>query len=425
MNSIIVTHIKTGKKFKEYTYDDLLSAELYKSDLDKIYNNKKDYSISCSCSTKPLMHFRKLTHRYSISANPKSKVKHDEECLFRGDLKESQLRGIHFQALQIVAPDHIKVTINHLGIVEATRKKRLTSANNSNRNSISSSKMTIGSFGRELLSRSWEYAMDNFISGKHPYPTVKGIRFALKELFVGGYPNTQPKLKVEISKGEFLNNKLLLGFEKMEVIYHKNKENINPVIMLPFNKEMLQKDFDENHHLLRFPSVNNNQATNEYKELVIGKDEWEEITSTYRTRVNFNNHEQYFIIGLGEANEYGKPPILFKAELIPTTKRGMFVDSSFENEFFTILERKQRDYIKPNQLLEQLDNLKPDAILRDSEKPCIIEIFGMSEANKDYHEARYKKINYYESLRDFQFYKWDAFKGEKPKPLPNKKINKN
>lgn len=423
MNSVIFLHKETGQK-QEISYVEIRSQQAFqhKETLDMLHQKKDQYDIYCSCNSKAKMHTRynKAKQKVYIATNSGLVKEHLKSCISFNELKEHQLQGVYYPALEIKSSDHIKLAVNHLGIIPTQSTDDLKTASNGNKGGYRHANMTMGSFGRELLSRAWEHAMDNYFTNnefvqnqkKYKYPSIFVLRHALRSLFVG---NPKPLLKVEIKKGVFLEDKLILGYQKTGRIFYENKRGVNPVILMPFIKEDLAENHDENSHLLRL------QDNKNIREFLIDKNEWAEMTLTDNTRVNYSNHEQYFIIGLGKFNAYGEPPTLFNAALIPTTKRGMFVDSSYEHIFFTLLEEQKRNYIKPNQLLEELDFLKPDAILRDTSIPFIIEVFGMSTSNLEYHQARDKKINYYQALNNYGFYKWDAYTLEQPGKLPPRK----
>ncbi|MFY0521083.1 hypothetical protein ACOMCU_25145 [Lysinibacillus sp. UGB7] len=424
MSTIIFIHKVTKLKF-EFSYIEIRSqyALQFQKELLMLHVNRKEYEIFCSCNKLARMHTRLNSNSGKIyfATNAGLAKEHKEGCIHFENLTDTQLQGVYYPAIEIKSYDHIKLSVNHLGIVDVSSgNNRKKSYSLNKRNSYNKGNMTIGSFGRELLSRAWELAMDNHFYNnieengikKYKYPSIFVMRQALSSLFIG---KDNPQVKVEISKKNFLQDKLMLGFEKTGRIYHENKRGVNPVILMPFKKENIEIDFDESYHLLKLPGYDNNE-----RELLIDKNEWLEITKTDKTRVNYYNHNQFFIIGLGKTNTYNKPPIIYNAELIPTTDRGLFVDSSFENKLFVQLEKNRRNFIKPNQLLEVLDFLKPDAILRDTYRPYIIEVFGMSESEMEYHKSRLKKIEYYESLSDYGFYKWDAFNMEDIKPFPKK-----
>lgn len=423
MSSILFINKVTRKKY-EFSYSEIRSqfALQFQEELRNLHETRKEYDIFCSCSEAAKMHTRRNSSNGKIffATNAGLAKEHKEGCIHFEDLKDSQLQGVYYPAIEVKSENHIKLSVNHLGIIDTSSgKPRKKSSSHNNRSGYRKGNMTIGSFGRELLSRAWELAMDNYFFNnfeengikKYKYPSIYVVRQALNSLFIG----SSPKIKVEISKGNFLQDKLMLGFEKTGRIYHENKRGVSPVILMPFKKENVVMDFDESFHLLRLPGYEVNE-----RELLIDKNEWLEITKTDRTRVNYLNHDQFFIIGLGKTNTYNKPQIIYNAELIPTTSRGLFVDSSFEHRLFTQLEKHWRNFIKPNQLMEELDFLKPDAILRDTHRPYIIEVFGMSESDMEYHKSRLKKIDYYESLSDYGFYKWDAYKLEEIKPFPKK-----
>lgn len=101
----------------------------------------------------------------------------------------------------------------------------------------------------------------------------------------------------------------------------------------------------------------------------------------------------------------------------------MFVDSSYEKDLFEHFENERRLYKRANQRDEELNGYLPDAILFDTEKPCIVEVFGMSESNKDYHTAKDRKMQYYRTMiHEYMTLYWHAYRNPNLPKLPPKKL---
>ncbi|MGE8081447.1 hypothetical protein [Peribacillus loiseleuriae] len=131
----------------------------------------------------------------------------------------------------------------------------------------------------------------------------------------------------------------------------------------------------------------------------------------------------YIIGGFVENRGYGKIPEFISLSILPINKNGVPIESSFEREVYDQLCDEQRLIERPieSKYYPKWNGLIPDGLLLDTKPKTIIEIFGMSESNKEYHLHRKFKIELFNSLNSYyDLWYWDAFNGSKKPSLPQK-----
>lgn len=97
--------------------------------------------------------------------------------------------------------------------------------------------------------------------------------------------------------------------------------------------------------------------------------------------------------------------------LFAVNKLGLYSESSYEIEGYDFLCDRERLFYKPYSSLPEYENMLPDIILIDRDKPIIGEIFGMN--TDDYLAKRERKIQLAENISEiYDFWKWDAYLGQ-------------
>lgn len=402
----MVMKVKLGSLYVEM---EELKSKTMQALLAKHHGNRS-FPIHCCCNPKALMHIRKNKDYYSLSTNPNRLKEHEPYCENSLNLSEHELQGKHYRVLEVINDGELKVNARHLAITisDEGSKKRLV--NNPTSEGYSASSITLGSFGREWLSRAWEYAVMNYQKEQRYYPTHKVLQITLNTLFARKYP----KIKVKIRKNLCLSDVLWIGQNKPQSFYFYNQKKIRPVVLCRLHKSSVQQDGT----LMLFTV--DGLAKEETYELSTTVDYWEAAINS--CRVNYDNHEHFYIVGYGTTGDYGKPPMVERLELIPTTKRGMFVDSSYEAQLFEEFEAHRRIYKRLNQRMDELEGYSPDALLLDTEKVCIVEVFGMSETVQSYHETKDRKMQYYRTLEQYQTFYWHAYRNKTMPELPEKAL---
>ncbi|RMA90221.1 hypothetical protein [Priestia megaterium] len=128
--------------------------------------------------------------------------------------------------------------------------------------------------------------------------------------------------------------------------------------------------------------------------------------------------DMYVIAGfVYKAFKYDKKLTLGNYCLIPVSKAGLFVESSYEKEVYDALYVQDRRFYKPYlPTIVEYEDFVPDFIIEEeNKKPTIGEIFGIKN-DEEYEKRRSEKLslsrkNDFRNLYDF--WKWDVNKGEK------------
>ncbi|MGE7983670.1 hypothetical protein [Solibacillus sp. NPDC093137] len=376
--------------------------------------HKKKIEIRCTCNPNATMHIRRSkSGRYSIKTNPNRLQEHNSDiCDIRLELSERQLKGQHYRAVEVVSETEFNLSTKHLNLFihnkgsndKAKPNKRTVNLTQAN---VTNSGITLGSLGRELLSRAWEKSILSYQETGKFYPSIRGLQYQLNELFVKG------AIRVNLTNKLTLDKVLWLGNTRPGTVYFANtNDKLRPIVLCPLNKASVRESDKEEHVLFEGENLKG-----EAIQFEVNEKDWNNAATN--CRVSFKDHHSYFIIGLALYQGKDQPLLLERLELIPVTLRGMFVDSSYENRLFSKFERHHRIYTRPNQRIEALNNYLPDAMLLDTEKPCIVEVFGMSEANKGYHEAKDRKMLFYSTLKEhYLLYYWHAYRTNKIPELP-------
>lgn len=79
--------------------------------------------------------------------------------------------------------------------------------------------------------------------------------------------------------------------------------------------------------------------------------------------------------------------------LVPISKDGLFVESTYEKEIYENLYKEKRLFLKPYYTLEGYSDFIPDYVLIDTKKQVIGEIFGV-ENNPKYDERKKEKFEH-------------------------------
>ena len=97
---------------------------------------------------------------------------------------------------------------------------------------------------------------------------------------------------------------------------------------------------------------------------------------------------------------------------------GLYGESSYERNLFNILSEQNRLFYKPYKEIDEY-GYTPDIIFLDTKKPTIGEIFGMD--HEDYKILKDKKLERGKSLKNYNFWYWDAFKNKNIPIIPVRK----
>ncbi len=192
--------------------------------LEEIYHTAKRERICCTCNSKAAMHlkYRKKTNRYSLSCNPNHRHLHEDWCEFSLGLSIQQLQGTHYITLEKVNENELNLNMKHLCIFipDGPARKEQFGEINIQRAHETASRITLGSLGRELLSRAWESVMLKYQRALHNnepvkyYPSKRVVHIELNKQFL-----QNEGIKVSLGKKKSLTDVLWIGQKKTESFY--------------------------------------------------------------------------------------------------------------------------------------------------------------------------------------------------------------
>ena len=387
--------------------------------LEQIYHTDMRHHIRCTCNNNATMHLKyyKKSKRYSLSCNPNHRLLHENWCEFSLELTEHQLQGTHYLALEEIDEKELNLSLKHLRIFIPHGPARNVQVGEVDLHQVkeSSSKITLGSLGRELLSRAWASAMLKYQQASNEnsqvkfYPSSRVIHIELKKLFID-----KNGIKVNLGKKKLLSDILWIGNKKTETFYYYNKEQIRPIVLSPLIKDSIV--IEEERVLFNVKGLNKETTY----QLSTSLEYWNAAVN--KCAVNFEHNEHFYVVGLGLNNGIGTPPLIQRLELIPVTSKGFFVESEEQIKFFNLLENDTRIFIRPNNTIEKLEGFSPTAILLDCDKQCLIEIFDQPETKLHYHQLKNRKMQYYRQLDEYLTYYWHSYRTKNIPQLPNKKV---
>lgn len=385
--------------------------------LEQIYESDRRHNIRCSCNERAAMHLKyyKKQKRYTLSCNPNHRLLHKDWCEFALELPEHQLQGTHYLALEEINENELNLSLKHLRVFipEGQARNEQTGLINLQQVRETSSKVTLGSLARELLSRSWASAILNYQQAVKEnsvtkfYPSRRVTHIELNNLFV-----KKDGIKVNLGNKKLLSDVLWVGNKKTESFFYYNLEQIRPIILCPLINNSVVIDNDK-----VFFSVEG-ISKNTVHRLSTTLEYWD--AAVKNCSVSFEQTNHFYVVGLGLNNGSGNPPLIQRLELIPMTNRGFFVESEEQLEVFNLLESDARIFIRPYNNLLKLEGFTPISIILDTTKPCIVEIFDKPETNSHYHELKNRKMQYYRQLDEYMTYYWHSYRTKNIPLLPLK-----
>ncbi|HHB2166394.1 MULTISPECIES: hypothetical protein [Bacillus] len=371
----------------------------------------KEIELFCTCSNKNIiqMSIRKGQKNYSLMTFRDQKELHEAHCNQFNDNYTRHNNYIQNWREQkngtIIVNLNIPST-NTSNINEETNNKEDTSQKKEKqlkKNGASTNPLTVYELTRKLLIQAWDLYIWDLYTGKKQsiYPGLAEVWHNLI------FTRTR---KIILNKHNLTLHDLTstTGQERsIYVIQKKHNFNLPAYFILEF---VAAEEIDAGtyHISARNPKT---------KEIFI----YEIETRLLNTIMNSTNVKEgpYIIAGYAKANSYGKKPIILDIAIVPINTYGVVVESSYERSLYNILcsEGRLVQRIHDYKYHPQWECMLPDGLLLDTDKPTILEVFGMSKNMTSYHARKEAKISHFNSLEEYNFWFWNAF--EKPNNMPN------
>ncbi|MDQ0862076.1 hypothetical protein [Bacillus sp. V2I10] len=106
----------------------------------------------------------------------------------------------------------------------------------------------------------------------------------------------------------------------------------------------------------------------------VNKNHWGKVNESLNV-----SSRPYIVGGFVKSVGKGRPPKFISIGILPINKYGVPIESSFERKLYDILCENKRLVQRPidTKFYPLWNGLLPDGLLKDTEIPTIIEVFGM------------------------------------------------
>jgi hypothetical protein len=266
----------------------------------------------------------------------------------------------------------------------------------------SASKLTTSQFIKLIVAKAWNDYI--FFQGRTEYPNLKTI-------FNQIIKSTTKKFF--ISKNTRIQDILFSGGKTGRIYYIEQSFNnkFNPFVLFPL-KEIIQTG---EQVLLILENPLNESSLKFTVEKVL----WGEVNNSVNVSTG-----PFFVGGFVNSTGRGLPPQFVSIGILSINHYGVPIESSFEREAYDLFCSQRRLVQRPidTKYHPKWNGLIPDGLFIDTELPTIVEVFGMSESDIEYHLHRQFKIDHFSRLKsNYGLWYWDAFNNS-PKPsLPTLK----
>jgi hypothetical protein len=370
--------------------------------LKELYNlySRKQLHLRCTCKengAEMSIGYREPTY-YLRSYNNQLDM-HDNSCYFS---KESSLSSSNSSNIQsgIITDESgnfmIKLNPHDYKInkvyIEPTNS---SSSNTLTENKPSSNKTTINQLVKFIVTNSWNNCIQHDISRKEfEYPTISDV-------FKKAYSYVTKK--VFITKSITLHD-VLFKQGKIGAIYHienKYKNKAQPFILFKLIQLIELPDYNKMKLIVENPITHIKYEFNASTSLF-----------EYAKRNVIVSDGPLLVAGFVKNIGFKEIPEMISMSLIPINDWGVPIESSYERRFYNNVCENRRLIIRPieTKYYPQFKGLLPDGLFIDTNPQTVVEIFGMSKNNLDYHYHREEKIMIFSDLKpNYQFWYWDAF----------------
>lgn len=380
-----------------------------KEKMQDIYEqyHHKQLELYCLCqSAAPInmsISYISDSDTYYLKSFPKQASKHHTDCHFHNENSLSSSETIYKKNCEEDEEGnyHITLDTHDYKIIKRAKKTKDSSALSpftGGDTGQSTNKLSIQNLIKLIVTKAWNDYI--FFNGQKEYPS-------LNHVFRQIYSKTTRHYFV--TKELHLQSLLYKGGKPGQVYMIEQKLNR---IAQPFALFMLDnyEKVDECSYLINV--INPLNLAN--AKLVVSK----ELLEFAQSCINVSCGP-YIVGGFIKSTGFGKLPEFISLGILPINNCGVPVESSYERELYDLLCKEKRIVQRPidTQYHPKLNGLIPDGILLDTEKPTILEVFGISERNTEYHIHRRYKIELFSGLfPDYHFWYWDAYnQSEKPR----------
>lgn len=270
---------------------------------------------------------------------------------------------------------------------------------------------TLYAFFKRLLMDVWNVKIRRYSKAlsegkKPPYPDLAGVYKSIESHWA---------TKIIFGKNHDLKRVLFTGKAELEKAAFAVKKQHNLCMMTLLLFEELQV-FSDTHLMIKGRHLGSNKSF----EMLCETYKWQDSLTSLR-----GVGEPYLIGGWVYNTGYGQPAEYRSIAVVPVSDNGVFVESSYERQFYNACHQQERLIIRPYNLkyYPSWSGMLPDGLFLDTPIETIVEIFGMSENQEEYHLRKNQKIAHYSKLKDarrkpYDFWYWEAYGGVRMPNLP-------
>lgn len=397
-------------KLSHQTLFDLDSDEkknLLKSIYGQYYHNR--IKLFCCCKYDAVdmkISYVEKSDSYYLSSFPKKAGEHELNCYFHNGNTISSSSTYQKNIEEDNEGNfHVNLLAHDYQSKEKTTSTKTGTSTIVGEDGPSINKLTTNHLIKLIVTKAWNDYI--YWKGKDKFPTIQII---FKQIF----NHTTKKFFI---KKTSINNLLFIG-KNINQLYYLKKNNKFHAFTLLLLKKVIQND--TNYHLVVVSPL----AKVELK-IAIDRNIWEEAKRT--TNVSTG---PYIVGGFINYIGYGTPPEFVSIGILPINKWGVPIESSYERTFYDLICTHKRLVQRPSILDKKYypdwKGLIPDGLFIDTKFHTLIEVFGRSESDIQYHEHKRYKIDLYSKLQEkWGLWSWDAYNDSEIPTLPKSIFSEN
>ncbi|PEJ23239.1 hypothetical protein CN887_21275 [Bacillus pseudomycoides] len=423
------------QEIKSVSYEWLLD-ELPEEQKDRLLGSWKNRKVNgeleliCSCTNEIQIEMNVREFRpnsYTLCTYPNQKHLHTEACNFSGG--EYRPKNPYIRNWREKGDGTIRVSLNLPSMKDEedsntivkdpqvdSYQKKDREDNHSKKKRKTRDYLTVFELSRKLLIRSWDFSIWSI------YQDTKTNNTLTFEEIESRYPTLEKVWDKVISYET--NNILITSHMKLSKITSKTGKEGSIFAIQNENKFKLPVYFllefisyDKLNELECSVRMRNPKTKHEYT--------YEVKTDLLESAFHSTNVKEgpYLITGYVKANEFGKNPLILDIALIPINSYGVVVESSYERQLYDTLCSQKRLFQRRHDCKyhPQWNGMLPDGLLLDTNKHTILEVFGMTEneVTEAYHQRKSEKMNHFSTLKNYDFWYWNAFENTPMPPIPS------
>jgi hypothetical protein len=358
--------------------------------LEKYY--KSDYKLYCGCRGENALPIKvvKRGDMYILQSYPNYQDFHLDNCDFPTSGNGSG--GSSVEAWQESSDGDVTVKVEGFNyIAEHKTKSKSSGGGKSNSSSGESQRRkTFSAFAKNVLMASHQYATH--------YASKNGRTVDLEMLLSFIYTKSK---KIHFNKKLTLSTLLYRAGSDYPYYMHSlklKKKNLNPLVVGMYQFSI--KDGDD--ALIVLTGADGSDTQLEFKCSL----------KQYRDALDSNLVQNSPLVCFAFVKDQGKDDYrAVDMAFVPVSSGGIYVESEYERTFFNACHDAGLPVYKPYRSVGAFGPYMPDGIAK-GKKDVIIEVYGRSLSDEDYHFRKSLKEQRYIKLKNYRYISWSPYKSE-------------